>query len=340
MKYNFSEKIDRTNTDSAKWDYMDEIFGSEDLIPMWVADSDWPTAPSIIKALKERVEHGVFGYTSPGDRLNEVIVRWIKDHYNWSIDPEWIVHGNGVVPSINIAIKAYTNPGDEVILQSPVYYPFYSSIQDNGTHVINNQLKLKEGRYYFDLDDLKQKLQDTPHKTSRAKVLILCSPHNPVGRVWDKDELKELSKICFNNNLMIISDEIHADFTYDKEHIPLASISEELAQNTITLMAPSKTFNIAGLHTSFAVIPNKNIRREFTIHKNGYMGSGGVLGLTAMEAAYSNGGDWLKEQLCYLKENILGESSSRLIPQSGQANFSLKVYTSSSTTSIWTNPSV
>jgi cystathionine beta-lyase len=305
MKYNFSQELERRNTGSIKWDNLKEKFGREDILPMWVADSDWRTAPSIIEAIQKRVEHGVFGYTTPEKSLNKVIVNWINKRYNWDIKPEWIVHANGVVPSINIAINAMTSPGDEVILQSPVYHPFFSSIKNNGTHLINNQLKLENGSYYFNFQDLKDKLQDNPLEPSRAKLLILCNPHNPVGRAWNREELEELGDICLEKNITMISDEIHADFYYEENsHLPLASINEDLAQNSFSFFAPSKAFNIAGFHTSFAVIPNRDLRRKFMIYKDGYMGTGGIIGLTAMEAAYSKGEDWLDEQLSYLNGNI------------------------------------
>ena len=304
MQSNFSKYIDRKGSNSVKWDKVSEFFGREDLLPMWVADSDWPTAPEIIKAIKERADHGIFGYSFPDEKLKETIVKWVKRNYDWDIKKEWIVFSNGVVPSINIAVSTFTNLGDEVIVQSPVYYPFYSAIKNNGAVIINNKLKENNGEYEFDLEDLKNKIKDSSRNLSRAKLLILCSPHNPVGRVWDKKELQELGQICVENNIKIISDEIHADFVYDdNKHIPIASLNNEFSQNTITFMAPSKTFNIAGLHSSFAVIENDDLRKEFTINKNGLVGAGNVFGLKAMEAAYSKGDEWLSEQIAYLEKN-------------------------------------
>lgn len=305
MANHFSQYIERKGTNSAKWDLASETFGKEGLLPMWVADSDWPTAPPIIEAIKERTEHGIFGYSFPSDNLKETIVDWIDDHYGWQIKKEWIVFSSGVVPSLNIAVRTFTNPGDEVIIQSPVYYPFYSAIKNNGTVIINNQLKEDKGYYQFNFEDLKEKLKGSSRSPSRAKMLILCSPHNPVGRVWEKEELRELGEICLENDIKVISDEIHADFIYgDNKHIPFASISEDFAENSLTFMAPSKTFNIAGFHTSFAVIPDDRLRKEFEINKNGVVGGGNIFGLTAMEAAYSKGDEWLEAQIDYLKANM------------------------------------
>ena len=305
MEKDFSKYVERKGSNSVKWDMLSETFGKEDLLPMWVADSDWPTSPSIIKAIKTRAEHGIFGYTFPDQKLKTIIVDWVKKHYDWDIKKEWIVFSNGVVPSLNIAVQTFTNNGDEVIIQPPVYYPFRSAVENNGAIVVNNQLKNINGKYKFDLKELKNILKDSPQKLSRAKLLILCSPHNPVGRVWEKEELAELGKICLENDVKILSDEIHADFVYDdKKHTPIASLNNELSQNTLTFMAPSKTFNIAGLNSSFVIIENKKLRKEFKVNKNGLVGTGNIFGLVAMKAAYQNGEKWLSEQLSYLNENM------------------------------------
>lgn len=305
METKFSTYVDRRDSNSVKWDMISETFGNEDLLPMWVADSDWPTAPSVIRAIKERTDHGIFGYTFPDQKLKNIIVDWVKKHYDWDIKKEWIVFSNGVVPSLNIAVQTFTNNGDEVIIQPPVYYPFRSAVENNGAVLINNQLKKENGNYKFDLKNLKNILKDSPRKLSRAKLLILCSPHNPVGRVWDKEELAELGRICIENDVKILADEIHADFVYeDKKHIPIASLNNELSQNTITFMAPSKTFNIAGLNSSFVIIENEKLRKEFMVNKNGLVGTGNIFGLVAMKAAYQNGEKWLSEQLSYLNDNM------------------------------------
>ena len=308
MKCNFDEIINRRGTNSFKWDKTKEFFGRNDILPMWVADSDWPTAAPIIKALKERVEHGAIGYTFPGEELNEIIIEWIKNYYNWEIKKEWIVYTCGVVPSINLIIRGFSLPGDEVILQSPVYYPFFQAIRNNGGQIANNQLKWDGRRYVMDYDDLESIIHRKTNKLrgpSRARLMILCSPHNPVGRVWEKEELKKLGQICIENDIMVISDEIHADFTfYNNKHNVFASLSEEFANNSITLFAPSKTFNIAGLEGSIAIIPDEKIRNKFNNVCTGIMGSGNALSLVAMKAAYKCGEEWLKAQLNYLENNI------------------------------------
>ena len=305
MEDSFSTYIDRKNSNSVKWDKVSDIFGSKGLLPMWVADSDWPTAPAVIDAIKARTEHGAFGYSFPDEKLKQVIVNWLKKHYDWKIKKEWIVFSNGVVPSLNIAVQSLTNNGDEVIIQPPVYYPFKSAVQNNGAVVINNQLINDSGKYKFDFENLKNTLKDSSKELSRAKLLILCSPHNPVGRVWSQKELEELGEICLENNIKILSDEIHADFVYgDNKHTPIASLNEDLAQNTLTFMAPSKSFNIAGLNSSFVIIKNESLRKEFHVNKSGLVGTGNIFGLEAMKAAYQKGEKWLSEQLSYLDQNM------------------------------------
>lgn len=306
MEYNFDKDVNRKNTDSVKWDKTDTVFDKEECLPLWVADSDWETAPEIIKAIEKRVKHGVFGYTYPSDKLSQTIVNWIKKHYNWETKKDWIVYANGVVPSINISIRALTIPGDGVLIQTPVYFPFISTVKNTGRQIVNNQLLNNDGYYTMDFNDLNESLSpDNEESCKRAEMFLLCNPHNPVGRVWKKQELQKLNKIIINNDLILVSDEIHSDFIYqDKKHIPPASLSKEIEQRSITLMAPSKTFNIAGLHTSFAVIPNEKLRRKFLSVKDHLVGNGNIIGLTAMEAAYSKGEKWLEAQLEYLWDNI------------------------------------
>jgi len=306
MEYNFDKKIDRTGTDSIKWDMTDQYFDKKDCLPLWVADSDWETAPEIKEAVRDRVEHGIFGYTYPSEKLTQTIIKWVKEHYNWQIKKEWIVYANGVVPSINISIRALTIPGDGVIIQTPVYFPFISTINNTGRQIVNNKLNNNDGYYTIDFERLQENISpDSEEGCKRAEMFLFCSPHNPVGRVWQTEELEKLNQIIIDNDLILVSDEIHADFVFaDNQHIPPASLSKEIENRSITLMAPSKTFNIAGLHTSFAVIPNKKIRKKFMSVKDHLVGAGNIFGLTAMEAAYSKGEDWLEAQLDYLKGNI------------------------------------
>ena len=322
MKYNFDKVINRKGTASYKWDGTKFIFGTEDILPMWVADMDFPTAEPIIEAVKKRLEHKIFGYTFEWDSLRESVVERLRKKYNWQIKPEWIVFTPGVVSAVSTAIKSITHPGDEVILQGPVYYPFYSAIRNNGCVISNNRLKFKDNHYKMNFDDLQKRFDphnDMRHTPSRVKAAILCSPHNPTGRVWKKDELKKFGEIVVKNNAVVISDEIHCEIVYkNNQHIPFATISEEFEQNSITCMAPSKTFNLAGLVASSIIIPNDNLRKKFIeTTEDEIMGDVNVLGLVAMEAAYRHGDEWIEQVLKYLQENLefLKEFVKEKIPE-------------------------
>ncbi|MFW6300946.1 MAG: MalY/PatB family protein [Bacillota bacterium] len=301
--YNFDKKIDRRGTSSVKWDKVDEVFNQEDIIPLWVADSDWQTAPEIIESIKNRVEHGVFGYTFPAKEYKDVIVDWYKKRYDWEIKPDWIVLLSGVVPGINIALKALTRPGDSVIIQPPVYYPFFSAVKNNGNQLLENQLVLREEngskRYEIDWLDLENKIKKNPG----VSALIFCYPHNPVGRVWQPGELNKLLDMAAKYDLLIISDEIHADFVYNGQHRPLGSIRPELNEQIITISAPSKTFNIAGLATAYAIIPDSNYQKKFNQSSDGIQPALNPLGLTALKAAYQDGEEWLASQNKYIESN-------------------------------------
>ena len=299
MKYNFDEIVNRENTNSVKYDLRKNVFGKEDVIPMWVADMDFKTPDFIINAIKERAKHEVFGYSFRPDSYFQSIVNWVKRRHQWEIDSEWISFSPGIVPAVNMAIMAYTNPGDKIIVQTPVYFPFFSAIKNNNRVQVENTLILKEGRYFIDFEDLAEKLKD-------AKMLILSNPHNPGGSVWKKDELKRLGELCLENNVLVLADEIHADLVF-KTHkfIPLASISEEIANNTVTFIAPSKTFNMAALATSSVIVSNKELKEKYdhvldTVH----VGLGNVFGTVASEAAYNYGDEWLDQLMDYLSENL------------------------------------
>jgi len=301
--YNFDKKIDRRGTSSVKWDKVDEVFNREDIIPLWVADSDWETAPEIIESLKARVEHGVFGYTFPAEEYKNVIVDWYKKRYDWEIESDWITLLSGVVPGINIALRALTRPGDSVVVQPPVYYPFFSAVENNGNILLENQLVIKEenGRKKYKIDwlDLEKMIRNNPG----TSALIFCHPHNPVGRVWQLDELNKLLDIAEKYNLMIISDEIHADFVYNGQHQPLAAIRPEMREQILTISAPSKSFNIAGLATAYAIIPDSNYQKKFQKNSNGIQPALNPLGLTALKAAYEDGENWLDSQNKYIEDN-------------------------------------
>ena len=301
--YNFDKRIDRKGTSSVKWDRVDEVFNREDIIPLWVADSDWQTAPEIIESIKARVEHGVFGYTFPAEEYKNVIVDWYKKRYDWEIEADWITLISGVVPGINIALRALTRPGDSVIIQPPVYYPFFSAVENNGNILVENQLVLREEngkkKYKIDWLDLEKKIKNN----SGVSTLIFCYPHNPVGRVWQLDELNKLLDIADKYNLLIISDEIHADFVYNGQHQPLAAIRPEMRDQIITISAPSKSFNIAGLATAYVIIPDSNYYQKFKKSAAGIQPALNPLGLEALKAAYKDSEDWLDSQNKYIKEN-------------------------------------
>lgn len=297
--YNFDELIDRTNTNSIKYDARKMFFGKEDVLPLWVADMDFRTPDFIVDAVKKRAEHEVFGYTFRGESYNQSIVNWLKRRHNWEIKPEWISFSPGVVAGLTMAIEAFSKPSDGVIVQPPVYFPFFDSVKGSGREMIENPLKLENGRYYFDLEDLKRKITPT------TRLLLLCNPQNPGGMAWNEQELTEMAKICLENKILIISDEIHSDLIFDGyKHTPLAGISEEFAQNCVVCMAPSKTFNTAGLTTSFLVIPNK---RHFVAYERvmrlPHLHMGNIFGTAALEAAYTHGDEWLAQLMPYLKGN-------------------------------------
>lgn len=308
MNYDFDCVIDRKGTNSLKWDYCEKIFGRDDILPMWVADADWPTAKPVIEAIKKRANHGIFGYTQPGEEHDEIVINWLKRRFNWEIKADWIVYTNGIVPSISVAVRTFTQPGDEVILQPPVYYPFFTAVRNGGRHIVHNQLSFNNGSYSIDFADLEKKFQSGKNYTSRssrARLIILCSPHNPVGRVWNEEELRKLGEICVENDVMIISDEIHADLTFNgHKHIPFASLSEEFAHRSITMIAPTKTFNLPGLHTSVIIIPNQKIRKLFNNASERLLSGRDLFGLTALKAAYTQCDDWLEAQLAYLQDNM------------------------------------
>ena len=300
-KYDFDELTDRKGTNSVKWNDLKNRFGHEDLLPMWVADMDFKAPKPVIDALDARVKHGIYGYTYLEDSYYNSIINWYKRRYNWELKKEWFAFTPGVVPAIMLAIRAFTRPGDGVIVQSPVYYPFYASIESNGRHVINNPLKLENDRYEMDFEDLEKKARD-----QTAQMMILCSPHNPIGRVWDKEELRRLGEICNENNILVIADEIHSDLRYPGiSFTNYATISEEFAQNSITCTAASKTFNLAGMQISNIIIPNRKLRQRYdNIVEATASPMPNTFAAVAVEAAYNEGEDWLEELREYLKENL------------------------------------
>ncbi len=307
MLYNFDHIINRKNTNSIKWDKSIKLFGRDDLINMWVADMDFPCPEPVVEAIKERANDPVYGYSFPPKSLYEAIIERLARDYGWKIKKEWLVFTAGVVNGLYSAVGAFTNPGDEVIVQSPVYYPFFNAIRDNGCQVLHNHLAFDGERYTMDFNNLEQLFKPVtafPVRMPRIKMLILCSPHNPVGRVWSKEELTALGEICIKNNCMLIADEVHcALLVGDVKHTVTSTISREFEQQTITFMSASKTFNLAGLATSFAVIPNEHWRNEFIRSRAG-QNSGNSFGYIALEAAFRYGDEYLHQLLLYLRANV------------------------------------
>jgi cystathionine beta-lyase len=300
MKYNFDEIIDRVGTASSKYDMREKIFKSPDIIPLWVADMDFRTPQFVVDAIRKRTEHEIFGYSYHSDGQYESIINWVQRRHQWPIRKEWIGFTPGVVPALNLAVLAFTRPGDSIIIQTPVYFPFYTAVTDHRRKLILNPLVLNKGRYEMDLDHLKSVIDQ------RTKMLILCSPHNPTGNVWTQEELEAIADTCLKNNILILSDEIHADIVYSRhKHIPIASLSVEVARNTITLMSPSKTFNFAGLSTAYFIASNKKLREKMQKEADKlHIAMGNIFGNVALEAAYRNGDEWLSELITYLKMNV------------------------------------
>lgn len=299
-KYNFDEIIPREGTNSVKYDFRKKLFGKEDVIPMWVADMDFRTPDFVMDAIRKRAEHEIMGYTIRPDSFYEAIINWNLRKHGWNIQKDWISFSPGVVPAVNMAVMAFSNPGDKIIIQPPVYHPFYHTITNHGRKILENPLKLENGRFNMDFDDLRSKIDD------ETSMILLSSPHNPGGSVWHKKELQELGQICKENGITIISDEIHADLIlYENKHTPLASISKELADITVTTMAPSKTFNLAGLSTSYVIASNPDLLKKYNkaLEKT-HVWHGNIFGSVALQAAYNYGSDWLEQLLDYVEGNI------------------------------------
>ncbi|MBQ9470142.1 MAG: PatB family C-S lyase [Bacteroidales bacterium] len=302
VAYDFDEQIDRIGTACFKYDGRGHVFQNPDVLPLWVADMDFATPSFIIERIRKRCQHPVLGYTFRDDEYHAAIRWWYAQRHGWSIDTGWIDFCPGVVSGLNHAIRAYTQPGDAIIIQPPVYHPFFSTVENNGRKLVLNPLRNNgEGYYTMDLQHLETLAQQG------AKMLIISSPHNPVGRVWTRDELLALGGICQRYGLIVVSDEIHSDLVFaGHKHIPMASLSDDLAQRTITFASASKTFNIAGLSSGFAIIPNKELRLRYQreLEASG-AGMGNLFGIEAVKAAFSPQGEaWLGELLRYLAGNI------------------------------------
>jgi len=313
MRYNFDKKIQRDGTNSLKWEfildgdrfvqrkYSENYPPGENILPMWVADMDFPVPKPVVDALGKRAKHGIFGYSAPTDEYFMSLVNWMNNRHDWQISPEWISTAPGIVPALNMLVRTFVSPGEKVLIQPPVYHPFFNAVTNNNAQLVFNPLRLDNGRYMMDFDDLREKAMD--HLLS---VAILCSPHNPVGRVWTEQELTEFGEICLENGIIVISDEIHCDLVLnDNRFVPFGRINEAFAQNSIICTAPSKTFNLAGLKTSNLIIPNQTLRTRFisAVERSGIFGVN-AFGLVAMQAAYEEGEEWLDQVLIYVGENL------------------------------------
>ena len=305
--YNFDKIINRKGTNCLKYDYAVERGKPADVLPLWVADMDFTVSEEITKSLHAAVDHGIYGYTQPKDAYYNAITNWMEKNHNWKTKREWIMKTPGVVFALGAAVKAFTKPGDAVLIQNPVYYPFTNIIRDNDRRVIDNTLvyekRVTEGKsqYSIDYEDFERKIV-----LENIKLFILCNPHNPVGRVWNREELQYLGEICLRHHVIVVSDEIHNDFVYPGfEHTVFANVDPRFAEFTVTCTAPSKTFNLAGLQISNIFISNETLREAFQkeIDKTGY-DEPNALGAVACEAAYRGGQEWLDQLRAYLLENL------------------------------------
>lgn len=296
MKCNFDEIVPRRGTNSYKWDTAKE----ENVLPMWVADMDFRAAPVIVEALRRRVEHGIFGYARVPDTYYEAVINWFDRCHTWQIEKEWIIYTTGVVPALSAIIKALTSPQDKVLVQTPVYNCFFSSIRNNGCEVVTNPLIYRDGTYQIDFDDLEKKAVDPS-----VKLLLLCNPHNPVGRVWTKQELNRIGEICLRNDVWVIADEIHCELVYPGyTYIPFASISPEFLMRSVTCVSPSKAFNLAGLQIANIVCADADLRIKIDKAINiNEVCDVNPFGIEALIAAYNEGKEWLEELKHYLWEN-------------------------------------
>lgn len=298
--YDFDQIIDRRDTACVKYDNLAEVFGSTDLLPMWVADMDFRVAPEIVEAARKCCETGVFGYTFRSDEAKRAFIDWVARRHGWTVREEWMLASPGIVTALSIAVRVYTNENDKVLIFTPVYPPFHAVVKDNKRELVCSRLNVVDGHYRIDWEDVERKL------AGGVKLVILSNSHNPVGRVWTREELARLGDLCLKHGVLILSDEIHSDLAlYGHRHVVMASLSPEIAGITLTMMAPSKTFNIAGMMNSVIVISSPELRRRFEeemlcLH----LDLGNIFGHVTLEAAYKYGDAWLDEMLRYLEKNI------------------------------------
>ncbi len=310
--FDFDRMIDREGSWSLKWSRSEGSGDERKLLPLWVADMDFPSPPAVVEALRERAAHPLYGYTLHPREYFDSLTRWMADRHGWNISPDWVLPAPGVVPAVSLAIRTYTRPGDRVILQSPVYHPFFSVIEGNGRRVADNPLILENGRYRMDIEGLDRVASD-----GRTRMLLLCSPHNPVGRVWSREELDGLLEICLRRNILVVSDEIHMDLVPPADardglpggtaptHVPTAACSERAASITITCTSPGKSFNLAGIAQGNVIISDRFLREQFKagLGDAGIGGSGNPFAMAAQIAAYRDGERWLDAALAVIREN-------------------------------------
>lgn len=297
----FSKVIERDHTNCLKYDFRVARGMPADILPLWVADMDFQISSYIQDAIEKQVRHGIYGYSEAGKDYFEAVSSWLKQQHGWVVQPQWLAKTPGVVFALAMAVKAFTNVGDGVLIQKPVYYPFSGVILDNKRKVVDNTLTLGEdGRYHIDFEDFEEKVVN-----ENVKLFFLCNPHNPVGRVWEREELERLGDICYRHNVIVVSDEIHSDFVWKGKHQVFADLKEEYREISVTCTAPSKTFNIAGLQVSNIFIPNTRLRHQFKrqLDASGYSQLNAV-GIVACEAAYRDGREWYDGVCSYIKENI------------------------------------
>ncbi|MCK4750855.1 MAG: PatB family C-S lyase [Bacteroidales bacterium] len=299
MRYDFDKYIERRGTDSVKHDLNGAIFGTDELLPLWVADMDFEVPDFIREAVIERANHPVYGYTFRPGRFFEAAASWMHRRHGWEISPDTFSFSPGIVPALNMIVMEFTEPGDRIVVQPPVYFPFFNAITNHRRELVNNQLVERDGTYEMDLDHLEQQFREG------AKMLFLCHPHNPVGRAWTREELEKLARLCVRYKVLVISDEIHSDLVlFGNKHIPLATLGKEVADLTFTCVAPSKTFNLAGLYTSAVITTNPKLKKGYDrILDAVHVGGGSLFGQVAFEAAYTHGDAWLDQLVAYLEQN-------------------------------------
>lgn len=311
--YNFDKVVERKGSNSVKYDMLKEVFGREELLSMWVADMDFETPDFVLNAISNRLHHPILGYSYRPESFYKAVALWMKNRFGWVVNPSEISFSPGVVTGLFLAMKAFTEIGDKIVVQPPVYFPFFTTIKANNRKIIYNQLLEHQGYYTMDFEDLKSRIDD------KTKMIFISNPHNPVGRAWKKEELETLVEICDANDILIVSDEIHSDLVFSPhKHIPIASISDKAAKNTLTLMAPSKTFNMAGLSTSMMIVQNPKLLRAYNRQMEAtHLNQGNIFGTIAAEAAYTHGAEWVDEMKDYLQANIdyVEDYITRFLPQ-------------------------